>query len=213
MVTRRLLITGIGTDVGKTVASAVVCQALGANYWKPVQSGGLQHTDTDEIARLSGGAVVCHPEAFRLQTPCSPDRAAEIDNCSLSVAGILQGVPDVSPLVIEGAGGLLVPINPEETMADLFTALGGVFVLVSRAYLGSINHTLLTVAEMRRRGGFVGGIVFTGEPNPASERSIQQHSGLPILARIPQLGQLDSSSIASVVASVGPELRAWWSTL
>ena len=176
-------VTGIGTDVGKTIVSAIITEALKADYWKPIQAGELECSDTHKVKNLvSNKKSVFHPNSFELQTPMSPHAAAEIDGIKISSVKIKR--PKTSnDLVIEGAGGLLVPINSKETIADLMKASDKIIV-VSRHYLGSINHTLLTLEALKYRGLNIFGIIFNGEKNTSSEAIILKMTGIPCLGRI-----------------------------
>jgi len=176
-------ITGIGTEVGKTIVSAIITEALEADYWKPIQAGELGNSDTHKVKNLvSNKKTVFHPNSFELQTPMSPHAAAEIDGVKITSAKIKR--PKTSNnLVIEGAGGLLVPISSKETIADLIKPSDKIIV-VSRHYLGSINHTLLTLEALKNRGLNIFGIIFNGEKNVSSESVILKMTGLPCLGRI-----------------------------
>jgi len=176
-------ITGIGTDVGKTIVSAIITEALEADYWKPIQAGELCNSDTHKVKNLvSNKKTVFHPNSFELQSPMSPHAAAEIDGVKITSAKIKR--PKTSKhLVIEGAGGLLVPISSEETIADLLKPSDKIIV-VSRHYLGSINHTLLTLETLKTRGLNCFGIIFNGEKNESSESVIVKMTGIPCLGRI-----------------------------
>ncbi|WP_416446170.1 dethiobiotin synthase [Leeuwenhoekiella sp. A16] len=176
-------ITGISTEVGKTVASAIVTEALEADYWKPIQAGDLDHTDTNKVEKLvSNQKTKFHPSAFELQTPMSPHAAAEIDGVHIASAEIK--IPETeNNLVIEGAGGLLVPISDTETILDLIKPDYKVIV-VSRHYLGSINHTLLTIEKLKQSGKDIHGILFSGAEIESTESIIAKMSGVPILGRI-----------------------------
>jgi dethiobiotin synthetase len=183
---RTLFVTGIGTDVGKTVVAAILTKALGADYWKPVQAGIASGTDQATVAALVPEAV-CHPEAYRLALPASPHAAAAAEARVLTLAEILAARPVTArPLVIEGAGGVLVPLAPGLLVIDLMQALDVPVVVVSRHYLGSINHTLLTVEALRARRIPIAGLVFNGPATPASESFILNHTGLPLLLAIPE---------------------------
>ena len=176
-------ITGISTEVGKTIISAIMTQALEADYWKPVQAGELHNSDTHTISNLITNAKTkLHPSAFDLETPMSPHAAAAIDGIALSVKKIKRPSTK-NTLVIEGAGGLLVPINANETMADLIKPEDKVIV-VSRHYLGSINHTLLTIELLKQRKLNVFGIIFNGEEHPSTEEVIATMTAVPILGRM-----------------------------
>ena len=175
---RKVFVTGIGTDVGKTIISAILTEALQADYWKPIQCGSLDLTDTERVKRLvESKQTVFHPEAYRLKTPASPHHAAEVEDVKIH-CGRLKIPETQNTLVIEGAGGLLVPFNYKgETMFDLAKNWGAEVVIVSRNYLGSINHTLLTLKVLEDSGVNVLGIIFNGEPNPSSESDIKGYKG------------------------------------
>lgn len=176
-------ITGISTDVGKTIAAAIVTEALEADYWKPIQAGDLVHTDTDKVTELvSNTRTKFHPSAFELKTPMSPHAAAELDGVEIASAKVILPETD-NHLVIEGAGGLLVPINDTETILDLIKPDYKVIV-VSRHYLGSINHTLLTIDKLKQVGKQIHGILFSGSENRSTESIIIKLSGAPVLGRI-----------------------------
>lgn len=177
-----IFITGIGTDVGKTVISAIVTEALGALYWKPVQAGFDQGTDTEWVsARISGRVA---PEVYKLRLPASPHIAARADGVEISLEKILASMPPERPLVIEGAGGLMVPLNESEFIIDLVKKLNARVILVSRNYLGSINHSLLTAAVCQARGLDVAGWIFNGDPS-GYENEIAGWSGLRTCGAIP----------------------------
>ena len=187
-------ITGISTEVGKTIVSAIVTQALQADYWKPVQAGELQHSDTYTVQQLvSNPNTKFHASAFNLETPMSPHASAKIDGVSLSLKKI-QRPNTPNNLVIEGAGGLLVPLNDTQTITDLIHPLDKVIV-VSRHYLGSINHTLLTIEALKSRGISVFGIIFNGEKHPSTESIIAKMSGVSILGRIDQEPYFDQNVV------------------
>ncbi len=190
----KYFITGIGTEVGKTIAAALVTEALEADYWKPIQAGDLEHSDTHKIKSLiSNKKTVFHENAYALKTPMSPHAAAEIDNVKIRVSEIEEPATK-NHLVIEGAGGLLVPLNKVETIADLIQRDHRV-ILVSRHYLGSINHTLLTIEALRARDLNCFGIIFSGEEHPSSEKIIAEMSGVEILGRIDQEPYFDRNVI------------------
>ena len=181
---KRIFITGIGTDIGKTIVSAIITEALHADYWKPVQSGELHNTDTMKVKQLvSNSKTIFHTERFRLQQPLSPHAAAEIDGVEIQLKDFLLPKTD-NHLIIEGAGGLMVPLNNQLLIADLIKHFEASVILVSRNYLGSINHTLLTIQELRRRNIPIIGIVFNGEHTQQIENYIQQFTQLPILFRV-----------------------------
>ncbi|MFD3003423.1 dethiobiotin synthase [Pontibacter toksunensis] len=190
-------ITGIGTDVGKTVAAAILTEALQADYWKPVQAGGLDFTDTDTVMSLvSNAASVFHPEAYRLKMAASPHRAAAAEGIEIDVHSMKLPHTE-NNLVVEGAGGLMVPLNKRFLMLDLVQQLGLEVVLVSRNYLGSINHTLLTAEVLRYRKVQVAGIIFNGEENAASEDFIVKYTGLRKLPSIRQEAEFCKEAVAA----------------
>src|SRR3954471_11310026 len=159
----KFFITGISTDVGKTIASAILTEALQADYWKPIQAGDLDNSDSHKVKRLlSNAKTVIHPNSYALKTPASPHLAAQIDGIRIDLKNIIEPKTQNEHLVIEGAGGLYVPINESETIADLIRPDYKVIV-VSRHYLGSISHTLLTIEALKNRKLNVAGIIFSGD--------------------------------------------------
>ena len=192
-----IVITGTDTDVGKTVFAAALAGALGASYWKPVQAGVDPHGDTDSVAVLSGVHVL--PEAYRLTTPCSPHRAAAIDGVTIDPARL--ALPDVDgPLIVEGAGGVLVPITPDLLFADMFARWGCPVVLVARTGLGTINHSLLSIEALRRRAVPILGIAFIGDEQADSEATIARLGEVKRLGRLPRLDPLDAGTLAAAFA-------------
>jgi dethiobiotin synthetase len=179
--TPRLIVTGTDTGVGKTVFSAALAGALGAVYWKPIQSGLSEETDSQAVLRLSGlSETRVLPEAYRLKTPVSPHLAAELDGVAI----------DPEALVVEGAGGLLVPLTREMTYIDVFGRWGAPVVLCARTTLGTINHTLLSIEALRARGIPLLGVAFMGEENLDSERIIVEMGHVRRLGRLPHLETL-----------------------
>ncbi|MES2731273.1 MAG: dethiobiotin synthase [Bacteroidota bacterium] len=176
-------VTAIHTDSGKTLVSAILTQALHADYWKPIQAGLPRDTDT-VMSLVSNLQSIFHQEAYLLHTPASPHAAARLDQVEIRLNEILLPSSTNANLIIEGAGGLLVPINNQHFVIDLAEKFGAEIILVSNLYLGSINHTLLTVQELKRRGVKVKGLIFNGVPNEDSESIILKHSGYPCLLRI-----------------------------
>ncbi len=195
-----LFVTGIGTDVGKTVVSAILTKALGADYWKPVQAGLAPGTDKGTVAALVPNAI-CHPEAYRLALPASPHAAAAAEGRTLTLNEILAARPVTArPLVIEGAGGVLVPLAPGLLVIDLMQALGVPVVVVSRHYLGSINHTLLTIEALNARRIPIAGLVFNGPPTPETETFILNQTRLPLLLHLPELPDITPEAVARIAA-------------
>ena len=200
-------ITGIGTDVGKTVAAAIVTEALEADYWKPVQAGELQHTDTHSVEELiSNSKSVMHEHSYALRTPMSPHAAAVIDGIQIDLETIEEPYTE-NHLVIEGAGGLLVPLNEQQTISDLIKSNYKVIV-VSRHYLGSINHTLLTLSELRRRGVAVSGIIFNGEAHPSTENIIKKMGLVEEIGRIDEEELIDKKVIKKYAGLFKSRLEA-----
>lgn len=194
--TTRFLISGIGTDVGKTVASAVLATAWGADYWKPVQTGAGPESDRPTVARLTAGRVHTYPEVFALPRPVSPDAAAASEGVRISIDKLISAFPSHRrPLLIEGAGGLLVPLNESERIVDMAAMFDATVVIVSRHYLGSINHTLLSVEAVRSRGIRLAGIIFVGDEHPEAEESIRRFATVTVLGRIPWMNDLSPMAI------------------
>ena len=182
---RPIFVTGIGTEVGKTVVSAILVEALGADYWKPIQAGDLDETDTERVRKLlSNRHSFLHPETVRLRTPASPHAAARREGKEIHLGMFSLPKTAGRPLVIEGAGGVLVPLNEIHCMVDLIERLQCETVVVSKHYLGSINHTLLTVDTLERRGIPIRGVVFNGDENPDTESLILQKTGVLALGRV-----------------------------
>lgn len=186
-------ITGISTDVGKTIASAIVTEALEADYWKPIQAGELDNCDTKKVQRLvSNSKSKFHPNAYALKTPMSPHAAAEIDGVEIDLKKI--NLPKTSNhLVIEGAGGLLVPLNNSDTILDIIQPNYKVIV-VSRHYLGSINHTLLTTALLKEKG-FNVSIIFSGNEHKSTEDIIAKMTQAPVIGRVDEEPYFDKNVI------------------
>ncbi len=191
-----IVVTGTDTDIGKTIFAVALARALGATYWKPVQAGIEDGGDRDTAARLG---VPILPEAYRLNTPCSPHRAAEIDGVAIDPDRL--AIPDVPGLVIEGAGGVLVPITAELLFADLFARWGAPVALVARTALGTINHSLLSIEALRARGIPILGIAFIGEGAEDSEATIARIGNVRRLGRLPHLGRVSAESLAIAFAA------------
>jgi len=181
---KQFFISGIGTDVGKTVISAILTEALQADYWKPIQSGDLENSDTIKVKSLvSNTKSIFHPEAYRFPQPLSPHAAAFQVGIEISLNKI--SFPNTqNNLIIEGAGGLFVPLNAQELILHLIQRLNVPVVLVSANYLGSINHTLLSVEALQARHIPIAGIIFNGEPTPQTEDYILKYTGLPKLLSV-----------------------------
>lgn len=191
----KLFVTGIGTDVGKTIASAIITEALQADYWKPIQAGDINNSDSHKIEKyLSNTQSKIHQNSYLLQTPASPHLAAQLDGIVIDLKKIKEP-KTTNHLVIEGAGGILVPLNNKETIADLIQSDYKVIV-VSRHYLGSINHTLLTIEALRQRNIKVAGIIFNGDENQATESIILNKTGIKMIGRINDEPYFDANVVA-----------------
>lgn len=192
---RKLFVTGIGTDVGKTIAAAILTQALEADYWKPIQAGDLEHSDSIKVSTLLSNAKSQILEnSYQLNTPASPHFSAQLDGITIDINQIKEP-KTANHLVIEGAGGLLVPLNDADCIIDLIQKDYEV-ILVSRHYLGSINHTLLSLEALMSRNIPCAGIIFSGDENPASESIILSKSGVKCIGRIDQEPYFDANVIA-----------------
>lgn len=191
----KLFITGISTDVGKTIASAIIVEALQADYWKPIQAGDLDHSNTHKVQSLvSNTQSQFHSNSYALQTPASPHLAAAIDGITITMNQI-QEPKTTNHLVVEGAGGILVPLNETQSVVDLIQPDYKVIV-VSRHYLGSINHTLLTIEALQNRQIQVAGIIFSGDENKSSESIILSRTAIPLIGRIAQEPYFDTNVIS-----------------
>jgi dethiobiotin synthetase len=190
----KIFITGISTDVGKTITSAIVVEALEADYWKPIQAGDLDHSDSHKVkSQISNSKSQFFPNSYALKTPASPHLAAEIDGIRIDVNQIQEPKTE-NHLVIEGAGGIFVPLNENETIVDLIQKDYKVIV-VSRHYLGSINHTLLTIEAIQNRGFQVDGIIFSGSENKSTESLILNKTGIKCIGRIDEEPYFDQNVI------------------
>ncbi|WP_091172395.1 dethiobiotin synthase [Flavobacterium sinopsychrotolerans] len=190
----KIFVTGIGTDVGKTIVSAIITEALEADYWKPIQAGDLDNSDSHKIkCFLSNKKTVIHPNSYALITPASPHLAAERDGITIDLQKMTEPKTE-NHLVIEGAGGVFVPLNSKDCVVDLIQSDYKVIV-VSRHYLGSINHTLLTIEALQNRKIAVAGIVFSGAENKATEEIILSKTGVKCIGRIEQEPYFDQNVI------------------
>jgi len=198
----RLVVSGTDTGIGKTVLAGAIALATGATYWKPIQAGLDEPTDSERVAALG---VRTLPEAYRLKTPCSPHWAADIDGVTLDDAAL--ELPEGEPeLVIEGAGGVLVPIRDDLLFADLFARWGLPVVLVARTALGTINHTLLSIEALRSRGVPILGVAFVGEAIENSEATIARIGKVKRLGRLPILPEITRDALlAAFGAAFDPE--------
>lgn len=190
----KLFITGIGTDVGKTIAAAIITQALEADYWKPIQAGDLDNSDSHKIQKyISNNKTKIHANSYKLNTPASPHLAASIDRITIDIKEINEP-KTTNHLVIEGAGGLLVPLNDTDCIIDLIQKDYKV-ILVSRHYLGSINHTLLSFEALKSKKIPLAGIIFSGDENKATEEIILAKTKAKFIGRIEEEPYFDANVI------------------
>jgi len=188
----KIFVTGIGTDVGKTVVSAILTQALQADYWKPIQAGGLSFTDTDFVRLMVNNPVSrFHHEAYRFNTAASPHYAAQQDGVEIALSELVLPLTD-NRLIVEGAGGLMVPLNNKQTVIDFVQDAGLPVILVANNYLGSINHTLLSIAALKQYNIPLLGIIFNGEKYLDNAEIIQQLTDVNILGTVAQADTVDS---------------------
>jgi len=191
----KLFITGISTDVGKTIASAIITEALEADYWKPIQAGDLDHSDSHFIkSNIKSQKSKIFQNAYQFNTPASPHLAAELDGITIDLKNIIEPKTD-NHLVIEGAGGLFVPLNETNFVIDLIQPDYKVIV-VSRHYLGSINHTLLTIEALKNRKISIAGIIFNGNENRPTETIILNTTQLNCIGRIEEEPYFDYNVIS-----------------
>lgn len=195
-----IVVTGTDTGIGKTVFAAGLAGLLDGAYWKPVQSGLADETDAQVVARLAGlspGQIL--PEAYRLTQPLSPHRAAELDGVSIDLDRLT--IPDAGRLlIVEGAGGLMVPLTRERLLIDVFARWRAPVVLCARTALGTINHTLLSIEALRRRDIPLLGVAFIGEAMPDTERTISELGRVRVLGRLPRLDPLTQGTLRSAMA-------------
>ncbi len=197
-------VTAIGTDSGKTLISSILVEALKADYWKPIQAG--TPTDTDQVSKLVSNSITrLHAETHLLKLPASPHAAAKYEHLHIQIDDFVLPETD-NEIVIEGAGGILVPLNQEDFVIDIAKELKAEVILVADLYLGSINHTLLTVEYLKQNNIPVKGIIFNGDSNPESEQIIEKHSGYRVLLRLPKLGKVT----AEIVQYWADQLMLTW---
>lgn len=190
-----LFVTGIGTDIGKTLISAILVEKLKCDYWKPVQAGELDNSDTMKVQRLvSNTASVFHSETYRLTQPYSPHKAAALDEIEIDEKTIISPKTE-NELLIEGAGGLMVPLNSRTLVIDLIKQLNAEVILVSQNYLGSINHTLLSIEALKQRGIPIKGIIFNGDENVSTEDYITAYTQIAHLGRVPKLFEVNKETV------------------
>ena len=194
-----LFVTGTDTNVGKTVLSALLVAALDAVYWKPIQTGAIEGTDRETVIRLAAiPEAQTLPESYRFDPPVSPHLAAEASGIRIDLAPIQPPSNLARPLIVEGAGGILVPINDSELMLDLARRLGFQVLIAARSALGTINHTLLTVRALRCAKVPIKGVVMIGPRNRDNERSVERFGSVPLVGWIPWLNKIDRQALLQV---------------
>jgi dethiobiotin synthetase len=189
-----LFVAGTDTDIGKTLVSSWLCLHSGYSYFKPIQSGSGSETDSQVVSRLTGTKI--HPEIYRLQEPLSPHQAAKIDKVEIDLESII--LPRSDQVLVEGAGGLLVPINDDLFVVDVIKHLNLPVILVAKSGLGTINHTLLSLEALRKRHILVLGVVLTGSSNPPNRDSIEKYGNIQVLGELPQLATIDRESLSQI---------------
>ena len=197
-------VSGIGTDIGKTVCSAIIAQALDWSYWKPIQSGSLDNSDSMLVGRYAPGVEIL-PNSVCLKEAQSPHAAAELENVEIHLADL--SLPQKSKIIVEGAGGLLVPLNQTEMIVDLIKHLKLPVILISKSYLGSINHTLLSIEALRARSLAIAGIVFNGDRNSSSEKIIEKIGKIDVIGHVPWMKLLGQSEIKNISNSLKVALQ------
>jgi dethiobiotin synthetase len=188
-------VTAIHTDSGKTLVSAIIAKALQADYWKPIQCGIEPRDSVTVVDLINNNHVMVHDEAYVFTTPASPHAAAELEDTVIDLANINLPTDVAENLVIEGAGGIMVPLNSKQFIIDIAEKFDAEIILVSNNYLGSINHTVLTINEIRRRNLKVKGIIFNGKPNLFTEEFILNYSGYNCLLKIDEEKKVDDDMV------------------
>jgi len=197
----QFVVVGIGTDVGKTIVSAILVEKFKTSYWKPVQAGELDNSDSHKVARLAPAAKTIYPEVYRLHTPASPHYAAKIDDVNIQLSDF--SIPTTEDLIIEAAGGLMVPLNQAgDLYLDVLKQWKLPVVLVSRHYLGSINHTLLSLSALAAAEVSVMAVVFVGDENSATESIISRRFPEIPYVRVPLTETLDTSFVQDIAAQI-----------
>ncbi len=192
---QQYIIAGIGTEIGKTFIASILTESLEADYWKPVQSGSLDFTDTNTVQSLvSNSKTIFHPEAYRLNEPLSPHAAAAIDGVEIQLSNFELPIT-ANNLIVELAGGLMVPLNKDTTNLDLIKQLNLPVILVSKNYLGSINHTLLSIEVLKSSNIDIKGIIFNGESNPSSEDYILNYTQVTLIGRVNQEQNISQETV------------------
>ncbi len=201
---KQIFVTGISTEVGKTIVSAIITEALEADYWKPIQAGDLDNTDSLKVARMiSNKKTKIHPSSYELKTPMSPHEAARLDGIAIKYDNIKTPNTE-NTLVVEGAGGILVPLSNNTNVVDIIRPKSHVIV-VSRHYLGSINHTLLTLEWLKLKGYDVS-VIFSGDEHPSTESIIVKKTGIPVIGRVNEEKVFDKKTIKKYADKFRPFL-------
>jgi dethiobiotin synthase len=202
-VAKQFFITGTDTGVGKTVLSALLCVALDASYWKPIQTGAEEDSDSKRVSKLAElQASRIFPEAYRFAQPVSPHLAARWAGARIELEKIQ--IPETSrsvPLIVEGAGGVIVPLNERDFMVDLIRRLGLPVLIAARSSLGTINHTLLTLKALREANATVAGVVLIGEPNAENREAIEKYGKVRVVGEIPRLQEINRAKLMQVFES------------
>lgn len=202
---KRYFITGIGTNVGKTVVSAILTEGLNADYWKPIQSGSVEGRDLDTVKSLiSNSSSAFYPETYLLKEPASPHLAAKKEDILISTSKLQLPITSNS-LIIEGAGGLLVPLNSSDYVIDLAKQFNAAVILVVSSYLGCINHTLLSIEYILQNNYKLKGIILNGNFEEDVKSAIVNYKNVPLLAEIPQ-GKIDKQFVLAQSAKINKEL-------
>lgn len=188
----RIFITGTDTNVGKTLVSAWLCLHFGFSYWKPIQSGSSESLDSDIIKSIG---IFTYTEAYTLKAAASPHLAARSENIKINLDNILENIPDCNRLLIEGAGGVMVPLNENDLIIDLITKLKAQVIVVSRTTIGTINHTCLTINALRARKIPILGVIMNGEPNLENRMAIEKYSKTRVLHELPFLNLICRESL------------------
>ncbi|MDY6904379.1 MAG: dethiobiotin synthase [Thermodesulfobacteriota bacterium] len=203
----RLFITGTDTEVGKTLVAAVLMTGLRGLYWKPIQSGLAPTTDTQWMKEKTGlDDTHFHPEAYVLHTPASPHYSAALDGVRIDLNAIQPpAIKTGEALIIEGAGGVMVPLNDTQLMIDLIQAIDAPAVVVAPSGLGMINHTLMTLDQLRKQQITIFGVVMNGEPHETNKKAIEHYGRVPVIAEIPPLNEITPAALANVFKRFDPE--------
>ena len=195
----RFFVTGTDTSVGKTFVSAILMLGLKAKYWKPIQTGTKDGTDTEWLQLVTGlPQEKFYPERYRMAEPLSPHAAAQIEGIEIELSQLSLPGPKTAPLIVEGAGGVLVPVNDRDFMLDVMKTLALPVVLVARSGLGTINHTLLTLERLRASGLEIVGVVMNGKANPSNRKALEQYGKIEVIAEIQPIPMVSRPELMQV---------------